>query len=328
VDVIAPPANPHAAEIARVCAGLEGVEFHSAIDDMAGEMARCDLALGAAGTSSWERCYLGVPAIVSAIAENQVWVAEALSLAGAALWTGTAPDADDMERALRDLLGDPERVRAMSESAVSLMEGAAPGHRHPLVSIMTGRAVADRRDVRLRAVVPADSARLLEWRNSERVRTQSLDSHVISAEEHRAWFDGLRGDMDRAYYIFERCGIAAGVVYFTGCGEPPGNCTWGFYLGEPDLPEGTGTVMCFLGLATGFDDLGMESVDAEVLASNQRSVELHERLGFHRTGSSDGPMTRGVAGSLRLRVTREQWASLRPVLDAVLFTSEGRGRHT
>jgi UDP-2,4-diacetamido-2,4,6-trideoxy-beta-L-altropyranose hydrolase len=55
------------------------------VSEMAKIMAESDLAIGAAGTTSWERCCLGLPAIQMALAENQVQIAHALDNIGAAL---------------------------------------------------------------------------------------------------------------------------------------------------------------------------------------------------------------------------------------------------
>ncbi len=55
------------------------------VNNMAQLMAESDLAIGAAGSTSWERCCLGVPAIQLALAQNQKAIAKALSSAGAAL---------------------------------------------------------------------------------------------------------------------------------------------------------------------------------------------------------------------------------------------------
>ena len=41
------------------------------VDDVAGLMGRADLAIGAAGSTAWERCCLGLPSIVLALAANQ-----------------------------------------------------------------------------------------------------------------------------------------------------------------------------------------------------------------------------------------------------------------
>lgn len=55
------------------------------IDDMAQLMADCDLAIGAAGSSSWERCTLGLPSIALVTATNQREAAAAMVRVGAAL---------------------------------------------------------------------------------------------------------------------------------------------------------------------------------------------------------------------------------------------------
>ena len=44
--------------------------------DMAQRMAESDLAIGAAGSTSWERCCLGLPTIMLVLADNQRPAAE------------------------------------------------------------------------------------------------------------------------------------------------------------------------------------------------------------------------------------------------------------
>jgi len=45
-------------------------------------MAAADLAIGAGGATTWERCCLGLPSLVVSIAENQRPACEALAAAG------------------------------------------------------------------------------------------------------------------------------------------------------------------------------------------------------------------------------------------------------
>ena len=54
------------------------------VSDMAQLMADSDLAIGAAGATSWERCCLGVPTLMLILAENQRKIAEGLHRAKAA----------------------------------------------------------------------------------------------------------------------------------------------------------------------------------------------------------------------------------------------------
>lgn len=55
------------------------------VNNMAQLMADSDLAIGAAGGAAWERCSLGLPSIVMALAQNQLDGAIALKNAGAAI---------------------------------------------------------------------------------------------------------------------------------------------------------------------------------------------------------------------------------------------------
>jgi UDP-2,4-diacetamido-2,4,6-trideoxy-beta-L-altropyranose hydrolase len=55
------------------------------VNNMAQIMAESDLVIGAAGSTSWERCCLGVPTLIMAVSENQRGIASALKRAGAAI---------------------------------------------------------------------------------------------------------------------------------------------------------------------------------------------------------------------------------------------------
>ena len=55
------------------------------VNNMAEIMANSDLAIGAAGSTSWERCCLGLPTIMLVLADNQQIIANVLENVGAAL---------------------------------------------------------------------------------------------------------------------------------------------------------------------------------------------------------------------------------------------------
>jgi UDP-2,4-diacetamido-2,4,6-trideoxy-beta-L-altropyranose hydrolase len=93
------------------------------VNNMAQLMASSDLAIGAAGSTSWERCCLGLPSIICVQAENQKSIASTLELTGAAKAFGI----DECVQRLRDLFGevrnDHRRLQKMSESASSITDG-------------------------------------------------------------------------------------------------------------------------------------------------------------------------------------------------------------
>lgn len=72
VDVVVGKSNPFKTMIKEWCNFHNGYNYHEQIDYIAKLMYQADLAIGAGGTTTWERCYLGLPSIVIAIAENQI----------------------------------------------------------------------------------------------------------------------------------------------------------------------------------------------------------------------------------------------------------------
>jgi UDP-2,4-diacetamido-2,4,6-trideoxy-beta-L-altropyranose hydrolase len=94
------------------------------VNDMAQLIANSDLAIGAGGATSWERCCLGVPTVMLVVADNQVKVAEGLERAGAVVLVTQGVEMEHHFAALfTSLLSDPEKMRIMSESAAGIADG-------------------------------------------------------------------------------------------------------------------------------------------------------------------------------------------------------------
>lgn len=91
VDVVIGAQHPFREEIEIMCAQY-GFVCHVQTVRMAELMALADLAIGAGGSASWERCCLGLPCIVGAVAENQVQAAKHLATFGAVRYIGEAQE--------------------------------------------------------------------------------------------------------------------------------------------------------------------------------------------------------------------------------------------
>src|SRR5690606_39922886 len=105
------------------CRDEAACQLHVQTAHMAELMAAADLAFGACGTASWERCALGLPALVMTLADNQVGPAQALAAAGAVVNLGDVGQvsAQDLAAAFLRLRHDPAVLRAMSDKALALM---------------------------------------------------------------------------------------------------------------------------------------------------------------------------------------------------------------
>lgn len=91
------------------------------VTDMAERMYVADLCIGAAGSTSWERCCLGLPAIQLVLAENQKMVNQALIDSGAALGLDLRID----KLGMLDLVLEQIRldISRMSASAANVTDG-------------------------------------------------------------------------------------------------------------------------------------------------------------------------------------------------------------
>lgn len=81
-------------------------------------MAESDLAIGAAGSTSWERCCMGLPSIVVELARNQREISLSLAKAGASLVLRTAQLNDELGKVIEKL-----NLKFMSSKASTLVDG-------------------------------------------------------------------------------------------------------------------------------------------------------------------------------------------------------------
>ncbi|AGA86359.1 UDP-2,4-diacetamido-2,4,6-trideoxy-beta-L-altropyranose hydrolase [Stutzerimonas stutzeri] len=94
------------------------------VSDMARVMADSDLAIGAAGATSWERCCLGLPTIMLVLADNQRKVAQGLEQGQAARIIERLQDIGScLPKLLRHLTEHPTALQLMSQSATRIVDG-------------------------------------------------------------------------------------------------------------------------------------------------------------------------------------------------------------
>jgi UDP-2,4-diacetamido-2,4,6-trideoxy-beta-L-altropyranose hydrolase len=128
ISVVMGGTAPALAAVREAAAGLPWhTEVLVDVEGMAALMASSDLAIGAAGSTAWERCCLGLPSVVVALADNQRDAAGLLQGAGAAVCVDLGAEfAASLQQALaRVASGEP--LVAMSLAARRITDGAGCG---------------------------------------------------------------------------------------------------------------------------------------------------------------------------------------------------------
>jgi UDP-2,4-diacetamido-2,4,6-trideoxy-beta-L-altropyranose hydrolase len=121
--------NPHRDSLRELAAG-GGAEIRivSNPQSVAELMLWADVAVSAAGSTCWEVCFLGLPAILIDVAENQRPIAEGLARLAVSIHAGSA-DSISVEKMAADierLLLSAECRHAMSRRGRELVDGDGP----------------------------------------------------------------------------------------------------------------------------------------------------------------------------------------------------------
>jgi UDP-2,4-diacetamido-2,4,6-trideoxy-beta-L-altropyranose hydrolase len=126
VKVLVGSSNPNRAGLEKLAAKMShSVEFQTDTKQIAAEMAWADLAISAAGSTSWELAFMGLPSLLITLSQNQEGCAQYLDRHGIALSLGSQHEAQPAKiaAALKDLSTGAGRRAEMSSRGRKLIDG-------------------------------------------------------------------------------------------------------------------------------------------------------------------------------------------------------------
>jgi spore coat polysaccharide biosynthesis predicted glycosyltransferase SpsG/RimJ/RimL family protein N-acetyltransferase len=212
IDVVVGASYPdlHALQARAVQIGRH-VRVLTDVKNMAELMEAADLAIGAAGSTCWERCCLGLPTVMIATAENQRTNAERLQAAGAARWLGFAGDvrADDITSSVSVLVGDQQSLGAISRAAASVCDGRGTNR---VVSLLSPEVAKNGEPVLLRPAKLEDAQRIFEWQTIPGLRRFSRTPGAPTRDEHNRWMRTKLNDPNCLLSIVMLAGRPVGVL--------------------------------------------------------------------------------------------------------------------
>ena len=139
VDVIVGEPNKNKIKIKKICSMLENSTYYQQIKNMAKIMNKADLAIGAGGVITWERCCLGLPSIVSIVSKNQEDAIKAVSKKGCLINLGRAERliSDDYLNAIKKL--DSRKLIRMQKKCMELIDGRGTERVAKQISLIAGK---------------------------------------------------------------------------------------------------------------------------------------------------------------------------------------------
>lgn len=268
------------------------IDLRSDVRDVAGLMAWADLAVGAGGTSTWERAFMALPSAIVVLADNQERVAESAEKLG--LGFRIARGADQrrgVAAALRSLAEDPEARREMGRRGRELVDGEGCDR---LVQRLRGDPL------RLREVRFADRKLLFEWANEEETRRASIAGDRIPWDRHVEWFEErLKAPGCHFFLGLDVEDVPVGTVRFDVMG---GEAEISVSVAKPWRGRGFGRALITAGTDRMLSGTRVRTVNAFIKPDTRRSIAAFAAAGFAAAGEQD---LRGVR-VLRYRRTGDR----------------------
>jgi UDP-2,4-diacetamido-2,4,6-trideoxy-beta-L-altropyranose hydrolase len=247
------------------------------VADMAGLMLHADFCIGAAGSTTWERCCLGLPMALLVLAENQRPSAEALSRDGVCMVL-PSPSEPAFHSAMVDLvtqMATGKTSLALAKTAAAICDGAG--------TTRLLRALS-RTPISLRPASPDDCAFVLHCRNDGEAWRYYKTPKPTEARQHNAWFSKALNRDDLWLGIAEKGATPVGFVRLDFLAQ--GRAEVGIALAEKFRGEGLGEILLRAAIAEARTK-DITQLDAVVHVDNTASMALFRACGF-RTHGQDG----------------------------------------
>ena len=138
-------------------------------------------------------------------------------------------------------------------------------------------------DIELRIITFDDIELVRNWRNSPEVAAYMYTSEEITSEQQVAWYSKVKDDTSCRYWMIMHGDKPLGLASITGINKTFNSCYWAFYLGDTTFRGGgVGAKVEYSVIEYAFNELKLNKLRCEVIAFNEKVIQMHEKFGFRR----------------------------------------------
>jgi UDP-2,4-diacetamido-2,4,6-trideoxy-beta-L-altropyranose hydrolase len=186
---------------------------YSSVENMAEIISTVDLALGASGNSSWERCCLGIPSLIFEIADNQNKISSYLDNTGAAINLGKPVNilVSKVSNIISQLINDPFKIAEMSKRAARIVDGLGVGR---IIFSIFPELSENGVPVYLVQASKDDIELVYEWQKEPGMRNNFFNNDVPNYETHTKWIIDKLEDPLCIFNIIYLDKVPVGVLRF------------------------------------------------------------------------------------------------------------------
>lgn len=182
-------------------------------------MLNADIAVGASGSTAWERCCLGLPTLSIETADNQKLVSKALQQQGAIINLGESNNINEtmIHNALINIL--PQTIKAHTEDVNNIYKtmvkqcfsccdgkGVERVYRQALSDLFPAQ------EINLSLATQKDVDTLFKWQSDSRIRQYFRNPKPVEYSEHCSWFNAIINDNSRHIFIINKNSHPVGMI--------------------------------------------------------------------------------------------------------------------
>lgn len=272
LDLITGANYPHRERLEEQAKERGNASVRGPLPDLVEAMAEADLAIGAGGSTSWERLCLGLPSVIVSVAANQRPASEALADDGLAVYAGpiNSVETETLRGILRDLIDDRDRMRSISDAGRKLVDGYGAGR------VADALCYRSETILFLRPATKNDLALYFRWANDPTTRANAFDQNQIELETHRRWFRAKLSDENCAMYVLMMGVDPVGQIRFDQIND---YVEIGYSIDNSFRGQGLGLELVRLGMSEMIRS-GRTSFRARVKHDNHASASIFRKAGF------------------------------------------------
>jgi UDP-2,4-diacetamido-2,4,6-trideoxy-beta-L-altropyranose hydrolase len=274
--VVVGGSNPHLPKLRALVAGAQrDMQLVENVSNMPELMANSHVAISGAGTTSLEMCFLGLPALLIVLADNQRPAAEELNRRGVAIDLGEGAEIQPptLSPYLTRLVNSQDTRKSMSERGRELVDGRGAER---VVRALRTNVLQTRR------ATAADCRLLWELANDPAVRASTFSPASIPWEDHVAWFESKMQAATCHILIGEAGGAVVGQVRVDE--RPDGQGEIDVSVAGEFRGKGLGGRLIDLAVRKVFASTAMERIHAYILPQNVASRRVFETAEFQPAG--------------------------------------------
>ena len=276
ITIIMGENSPHLHSVRNKAAELkQKTKVLVGVKNMAKIMTSADIAVGASGSTTWERCCLGLPSIQLVMSTNQEYLAQILHNNNIIKLVQEVKEVSCLLESSQEWMKDAGNLSA------EICDGLGTNR---VLNKMTNKIIRlkDFNEIELCNYTNLDQDDVclaLEMRNHEEIRPWMYNQKNISLPEHLSFIDTLGTKTKTRYFLVKQKGLVIGSINFSKI-EYGKSAYFGIYVNPFLQLKGLGKVLEAAGCEYAFKELGAAMINLEVLESNKKAIDFYTRCGY------------------------------------------------